>query len=202
MSWGIILLAAGMSSRMGRQKLLLDWSGTTVLGRVLEILAEAMAGRSPLTLAVTGCDEEAIGAELARVAKGLGSSLRIEGAHNPDYRNGEMIDSIRVGLRALPPEADRALIVLGDQPQLSVEAAASVIEAAERSLAPIVAPVHGGRRGHPWAVARELWAELGAAASARDFLDARRADIEEVAADASVLKDLDSPEDYRREAPQ
>ncbi len=200
MVWGIVVLAAGMSSRMGRQKLLLDWGGTTVLGRVLETLAAAAGGRAPRTVAVAGCDEEAIGAELARIAKLLGPSLRIGRALNPDFRNGQMIDSVRVGLSALPEEAETALIVLGDQPQLSVEAARGVLEAAERSGAPIVAPVHRGRRGHPWAVARGLWDELGRAASARDFLEARRADIEEIAADFTVLKDLDSPEDYRREA--
>jgi CTP:molybdopterin cytidylyltransferase MocA len=77
-----------------------------------------------------------------------------------------------------------------------------MIEAAERfRCADPRLPVCGGRRGHPWAIARGLWAELSAAPTARDFLSGRPADIAECAADSSVLKDLDSPEDYRRESP-
>jgi molybdenum cofactor cytidylyltransferase len=197
MRWGIVVLAAGTSSRMGRPKMTLTWDDATVLGRVLETLGSAMGERRPAAVAVTGADEEAVRAEVARHAASLPAAC----ARNPDYGDGEMIGSLRVGLGSLPPDADRALVALGDQPQLSVEAARAVIEAAERSAAPIVVPVCGGRRGHPWAVGRALWDELGRAATARDFLDARRAEVEEVAADETVLKDLDFPEDYERERP-
>jgi molybdenum cofactor cytidylyltransferase len=201
MRWGIIVLAAGMSSRMGRPKMILPWDGATVLARVLETLAAAMGDRPAAAVVVTGGDEEAVRAEVSRVAQRLAARMSVACARNPDFRNGEMIDSMRVGLRSLPAEAEVALLALGDQPQLSVEAARAVIEAAERSASPIVVPACGGRRGHPWAVARPLWDELRRAKTARDFLEPRRAEIEECPADATVLKDLDSPEDYAREAP-
>jgi molybdenum cofactor cytidylyltransferase len=175
----------------------LGWDGATVLGRLLETLALAMGGREPGAVVVTGADEEAVRAEVAKLAPRLGAAC----ASNPDYRNGEMIDSLRVGLRSLPAGVEWALVAIGDQPQLSVKAARAVIEAAERSASPIVVPVHGGRRGHPWAVGRALWDELCRAGTARDFLDAHPAEIEERAADGTVLKDLDLPEDYEREAP-
>ncbi len=200
MSWGVIVLAAGCSSRMGRPKMTLPWGGSTVLARVLETLAIAMGGRPASAIVVTGGDGEAVGAEVARLeaARRLGAAC----VANPDYRNGEMMDSLAAGLRSLPPGTGRALIALGDQPQLSAAAAAAVIEAAERSDAPIVAPVHGGRRGHPWAVSAGLWPELAAAHTARAFLGSREGLIEECPADATVLKDLDSPEDYERERPR
>jgi molybdenum cofactor cytidylyltransferase len=150
---------------------------------------------------VTGGDETAVRAEVSRVAGPLAGRMDAACASNPAYRNGEMIDSLRVGLRSLPADVGRALVALGDQPQLSVEAARAVIDAAERSASPIVVPACGGRRGHPWAVGRPLWNELRRARTARGFLEAREELIEEVEADETVLKDLDSPEDYEREAP-
>jgi len=196
MRWGIVVLAAGTSTRMGRPKMVLPWGGTTVLGKVLETLAGAMGGRRPSTIVVTGGDEEAVRAEVTRLSSCLAASC----ASNPDFRNGEMMDSLRVGLRNLPPEVECALVALGDQPQLSLEAARRVIEAAERSVSPIVVPVHGGRKGHPWAIRRPLWASLAESRTARDFLDAHQADIERSEADATALKDLDSPEDYERDS--
>jgi molybdenum cofactor cytidylyltransferase len=212
MRWGIIVLAAGISSRMDRPKMTLSWDGTTVLGRALETLAEAMGDRGPAAVVVTGGDEEAVRAEVSRVAgrlaarvatplaERLAARMSVACAPNPDFRNGEMIDSLRAGLANLPSEAEIALVALGDQPQLSVEAARAVIEAAERSASPILVPVHEGRRGHPWAVARPLWDELRRARTARDFLEARRAEVAECASDETVLKDLDTPEDYERES--
>lgn len=197
MNWGVIVLAAGMSSRMGRQKLLLPWGATTVLGRVLETIAEAMAGRTASAIVVTGSDEDAVRAEIANHALGL----PFRWVHNSDYRDGQMIGSLRVGLQSLSDSVNMALLVLGDQPQLSAHAATAVIDAAENSGALIVAPVHHGRRGHPWAIGRELWEELIRADKACDFLDTRQSDVKECAADESVLKDLDTPDEYLREAP-
>jgi molybdenum cofactor cytidylyltransferase len=198
MTWGIVLLAAGMSERMGRPKLLLPWSGTSVIGRVLTTLSDAMGDRNPELAVITGAETDRIRVEVERRCRGMRAACIV----NPDYRNGEMMDSLRVGLKKLSPGVERALVVLGDQPQLSVEAARLVIEASERSAAPIVVPVHRGRRGHPWSIGRALWDALCGAATARSFLDARRVDIEETAADGTVLADLDTPEDYEREEPE
>jgi CTP:molybdopterin cytidylyltransferase MocA len=60
------------------------------------------------------------------------------------------------------------------------------------------------RRGHPWLVRRELWAELLALRppqTLRDFLNAHAEEIQYVETDPTILKDLDTPEDYRREKP-
>jgi molybdenum cofactor cytidylyltransferase len=210
MRWGIVVLAAGTSSRMGRPKMNLPWDGATVLARVLETLALAIGDRRASAVVVTGGDEEAVRAEVSRFADALARGLpgdaagplRVACARNPDFRNGEMIDSLRVGLRSLPAEVEVALVALGDQPQLSFAAARAVIEASERSASPIVVPACSGRRGHPWAVARPLWEELCGSRTARDFLEARASEVEEVAADETALKDLDTPEDYERERPR
>ena len=60
----------------------------------------------------------------------------------------------------------------------------------------LVIPSFTQRRGHPWLVGRALWSELAAANTARDFLHAQAAAIKYVDCDESVLKDLDTPEDY------
>jgi molybdenum cofactor cytidylyltransferase len=108
------------------------------------------------------------------------------------------MSSIRVGLAGLGLEVESALIGLGDQPQLSLESARKVVEAGKMRGPRLIIPSHNMRRGHPWLVRRELWAELSEANTARDFLNAHASEILYVKCDDTVLKDLDTPEDYEK----
>jgi molybdenum cofactor cytidylyltransferase len=96
------------------------------------------------------------------------------------------------------------LIGLGDQPQLSLEAARKVLSAFESSGAQLVVPSYNLRRGHPWLVQCDLWSELLSLKSPqtlRDFLNSHAREIHYVETDQTILKDLDTPEDYQREKP-
>ncbi len=190
---GAVVLAAGMSRRMGQPKLLLPWGGTTVIGQVVSVLRQA---REPLEIVVVG----------GRLADELRAALPDEKvAFNPDYEQGEMLASLRVGLAGLGRGVAAALVALGDQPQIEVEVVDRVIAAYRQSGARLVAPSYQMRRGHPWLIERSLWPEmlgLQAGETLRDLL-ARFADqIHYVAVERpSVLKDLDTPEDYQAEKP-
>jgi molybdenum cofactor cytidylyltransferase len=206
-----IILAAGSSRRMGRPKLLLTWGGTTVLGKTVETVAEA--GILDI-LIVTGGESDQVLAEAER----LGKHLPVRSIRNPDFQDGGMLSTLQAGLRSLEqshthshkvgetPKEAAALIALGDQPQMLVTTVRQVVRAFDRGRAPLVVPSFANRRGHPWLIRSDLWIsilELAAPATARDFLDRHRDEIEYVdAKTSSVLADIDTPQDYERERPK
>ena len=115
-----------------------------------------------------------------------------------------MLSSIQAGLGGVGPGATAALIGLGDQPQVRMETIRRICEAFSLTESPLVIPSFQDRRGHPWLAARSLWPEImkfPTFATPRQFLGTHARLIEYVAADESVLKDLDTLEDYRRQRP-
>lgn len=192
-----IVLAAGLSTRMGQPKMLLPWGETTVLGQVICTFAKAKVNEIVI---VSGGAREAVEAETARLAE----KFPVQCVHNPAYAAGEMLSSLQCGLAALGPDVESTLIGLGDQPQLSLDSARKVVAAFESSGARLIVPSYNRRRGHPWLVQRDLWQELlslSAPETLRDFLNSHADKILYVEADQTILKDLDTPDDYRRERP-
>ena len=110
-----------------------------------------------------------------------------------------MMSSIRAGLAELGPQVAAALIALGDQPQLSLESARRVVSAWQTSGSRLILPSFNMRRGHPWLVERGLWGDLVKAETGRAFLNAHADEILYVECDETVLKDLDTPEEYARD---
>lgn len=177
--------------------MLLPWGETTVLGQVISTFGQA--GVSKIVI-VSGGAREAVEAEVARLA----GKFPVESLHNPAHATSGMLESLQCGLAALGPEIESMLIGLGDQPQLSLSAARKVVSAFESSGARLLVPSHNLRRGHPWLVQRSLWTELmglKAPQTLRDFLNSHAAEILYVESDQTILKDLDTPEDYQREKP-
>ncbi len=186
-----VVLAAGMSSRMGSPKMILPWNGSTIVARVVRALRDG--GAASITV-VTGSQRERVEAAL--------EGEPVSFAYNEDYANGEMLDSIQTGLRALPAQVDAALIALGDQPQIQAATVRQVLESYAQSSSKLVAPSYQMRRGHPWLVERELWGEilnLRHPLTLRDFMEAHAGDIRYLIVDTpTILQDVDTPEDYRR----
>jgi nicotine blue oxidoreductase len=132
----VVVLAAVAARRFGspKQRLLLP--------RVLERLVEAPVGE---IVVVAGAH-----------------ALELDGVRVvtcPDWELGPGA-SLRCGLAALPPEAEEAVVVLADGPELAPEAVGRVLAARRESGAALVAAAYGGDRGHPLVVARELWASV------------------------------------------
>ena len=157
-----VVLAAGLSRRMGTAKMLLSWGDTSVLGHVLRTLQ--VAGLDNPTV-VVGPEREAVSA----ICRSEGATV----VFNPDFETGGMLSSLQVGLRSLPSDCDTALVVLGDQPSLEAPAIQALMDAFGRTGAPLVVPSFRNRRGHPWLVSAQLWPEvlsMMAPDTARDFL--------------------------------
>jgi molybdenum cofactor cytidylyltransferase len=196
-----VVLAAGCSTRMGRSKQTLPWGDTTMIGEVVRRLQAS--GLSEIVV-VTGAERESVEAALAEgprsEAQGEAASVRF--AFNPDFETSEMARSLQVGLRGLSENCTAALVALGDQPQLEPETARAVIQRWRETLASVVAPIYQGQRGHPLLFDRSAWPglfELPAAANPREFLRAAgRIELVETDAD-SILRDIDTPDDYERE---
>ncbi len=186
---GAVVLAAGESRRMGTQKLLLPFGDTTILGAVVRTVQASRAGR---TVVVLGADREAIRREWG--------SRDLDLVVNENYPLG-MLTSIQAGLRALPPDAQAAVIVLGDQPFLASRVIDAVIAAYETGGKGIVIPTFQGRRGHPVLIDVKYRDEVLAfdpADGLRRLMLAHAGDILEVdVADPDILRDLDTPEDYK-----
>jgi molybdenum cofactor cytidylyltransferase len=192
-----ILLAAGLSTRMGQPKLLLPWGGTTVLGQVVSTFAAA--GMKEI-IVVTGGARDQVEGLVAELAKD--NPVRV--IFNPEYSRGEMLSSIQAGLAALNSRSCAALIGLGDQPQVREGTVRRICAAFAQTRSPLVIPSFQKRRGHPWLAASPLWPEIMAlplSTTPRQFLNSYAGQVEYVAADQSILQDLDTPEDYSRQRP-
>lgn len=129
---GAVVLAAGAATRFGspKQRLLVD----EVVGRVRE------AGIADVVV-VTGAYELEAGAPVV---------------HCPDWERGPGA-SLRCGLLALPDEADAAIVVLADGPDLAPAAIARVVDAWRAHGDDVLAAGYGGERGHPVLLARAAW---------------------------------------------
>ena len=186
-----IVLAAGRSLRMGTQKLLLPFAGQTVIGH---IAGQVLAGGVRSTTVVVARDDRSVRGALVDRAVAF--------AENPDPA-GDMLSSIRAGLRALAVDASTALIVLGDQPSITSALVRLLVDAGQSGGPGIVAPVYGGKRGHPMLVAGRYFEELlnyHDGVGLRGLLAAHTEDLRELpVSDEGVLTDMDYPEDYQRE---
>ncbi len=189
-----VVLAAGLSRRMGRPKLTLPWGSTTVIGQVVSVLSQSGLDQ---ILVVTGGAHDQIALALA----GQPAEL----VFNPQYDLDDMAVSLQVGLAALDPPPDAVLVVLGDQPQIKIEVVRRLVEIYAESSCRLVIPSYQMRRGHPWLIDRSLFAEvlsIKLPETMRAFLHRNRDQIEYLEVDDnSVLRDLDTPEDYDRERP-
>lgn len=187
-----VVLAAGMSLRMGQLKMLLPFGEKPMLARVVENLL-ATENISPIVV-VTGHAKEEIEAAL-RV-------YRVVRVPNLDYAAGGMLSSVQTGVRALPAGCAAFLLALGDQPMVRPDTLRKLLVAWHQSRAAIVLPTHDGKRGHPVLFSSALILEiiaLSAEATLKTVVTRHAAGVEEIPVDDPfVLLDIDTPEDYQR----
>ena len=188
MIWAVVL-AAGESRRMGTQKLLLPFGDATVVEAVVKA---ALGSRVDRAMVVLGADAREVRAKLAPT----GADFTV----NEDHGRG-MLSSVQAGFAALGEGAEAAVVMLGDQPFLPSAVVDAVIAAHRTSGKGIVIPTFQGRRGHPVLVDMKYRAEvlgLDPSDGLRQLMRAHPDDIHEAdVADANVLRDLDTPEDYQ-----
>ncbi|MBM4340869.1 MAG: molybdenum cofactor cytidylyltransferase [Deltaproteobacteria bacterium] len=143
-----ILLGAGKSKRMGRDKLLLPWGKRTILEHCLQALLRSKVKE---VVVVLGHRKEEMAHRL------MGKRVKI--LFNPNPEKG-MSSSIRKGLRALDPNSAGILIGLGDMPSLKSRTINVMLKAFQRGKRGILLPSFKGRWGHPVIFDRKYKGEL------------------------------------------
>jgi molybdenum cofactor cytidylyltransferase len=188
--WAIVL-AAGKSTRMKKQKLLLPFDGETIIRRVLKIVVDAFNNN---VVVVLGSHSDEI-----REAAGY-NSLRY--CINNEYEDG-MLSSVICGFGALPEGTAAALIFLSDQPHIPAAVTMQLIDAWRNSKKGIIIPTYEGRRGHPVLIEtkyKHIIGQLDKNKGLRSLMDQYSSDVFEMECRASeIVRDIDTPEDYQFE---
>jgi molybdenum cofactor cytidylyltransferase len=131
----------------------------------------------------------------------LMEKLPVKTCVNPNPEDG-MLSSVMCGFKAIPREANAALVYLGDQPNIPPEVTNTVIEAYNEDIQGIVIPVHNHRRGHPLLVDlkyRNDIYKLDLEQGLRSLMHLFPEDVLEVDVDESgILVDIDTQEDYTK----
>ena len=197
-SFAGVILAAGESSRMGRDKALLPWppqvagqapSTETFLSAAIQSLSS-----TDFVVVVAGANEST----LSPIVYANGASIVV----NPDPSRGQF-SSLQVGLReVLNRGRDAATITLVDRPPVdaaTLELLRTAFDASSPDIWAVV-PEFSGHHGHPYLAARELieaFLKAPATVTARDVEHAHQQHIRYVTVtDPVVALNLNTPDDY------
>ncbi len=186
METGAVVVAAGMSSRMGDFKPMLSIGSISVAQRVVATLKQAGAAR---VVVVTGYNAEELERHLA--------SSGVVFLRNENYRTTHMFDSALIGLRYLRDKCRQVLFTPVDIPLFT----AATVDALLESGAELACPVCGGSRGHPILMSSNVIDRVledsgeGGLSGALSRCGVPMTFVE--VDDAGILHDADTPEDYR-----
>ncbi|MGH9783495.1 MAG: nucleotidyltransferase family protein, partial [Terriglobia bacterium] len=184
-----IILAAGESSRMGRDKALLPLGRETFLGHLIEVLRGEVR---PLVV-VLGHHAEQIEEQIARFTD-------VQIVRNPNYKLGQL-SSLQAALRVLASEpVAGAVVCLVDHPAVTKGVVRALLDCFEKHPTNIVIPTCQGRRGHPALFPARLFPEFLDApldGGARVVVRRHAAEVELVeTGEEGILLDVDRPADY------
>jgi CTP:molybdopterin cytidylyltransferase MocA len=191
-SFAGVILAAGTSSRMGRDKALLSWQGKTfLLGAI-----QALRPLTEFVIVVAGENE----ANLAPIVNAEAAFL----VRNPDPAQGQF-SSLQCGLdNVLDRGRDAAILTLVDRPApalATIEMLKNTFVQADDNVWAVV-PEFGGKHGHPIVIGREMmnaFLRTPASSSARDVEHANQSHILYVpVTDPLVTANVDTPEDLQK----
>lgn len=185
-----IILAAGLSRRMGTVKSLLPFGDALLLDRVID-----NAHQSELASLIV-----VLGHEAERVRESIDfKESRV--IFNPDYRMGQS-SSLRAGLGAVPDDSDGAMFLLGDQPFVGSKIIDGLIRAFKEQPSHLIIPTWCGKRGNPVLAHRSIFHMIRGITGdtgARVLFHSLKEQMREVeVADPGIHLDVDTIEDYRK----
>jgi CTP:molybdopterin cytidylyltransferase MocA len=189
-----ILLAAGSSRRMGTPKPLLMWHGEPLVRHMAWTLRD---GGAASALVVIAPDD--VG---AAVTEAVACLTGVEVVVNPAPERG-MLSSVQEAIRSRSAIGAGAFLVCPcDVPKLRSEHVAVVVKAWRDHKAMIVTPTFRGRRGHPTVFGAKLAGEIlrlnPVEFGLNEILKRHARDVHEVVVpDDGVLRDADTPEEWR-----
>ncbi|MBM4466443.1 MAG: molybdenum cofactor cytidylyltransferase [Chloroflexi bacterium] len=188
-----IVLAAGESQRFGQPKQLLPVGSKTMIQHVVDV---ALSSPVEQVIVVLGCRAAEIKASIA--------DRPVQMVVNERWKSG-LSSSVQAGLSAVKPQVNAALFVLADQPGVTPQVIARLVERYRQTRAPIVVPTHRGRRGNPVLFGRSLFGELMQVKGdqgGRELIAQHSDHLEEVEVETeAILVDIDTADDYRAANP-
>ena len=191
-AFGVVILAAGRSLRMGQPKLLLPWGQTSVLGYLLEQWKTLGAQQ---IVVVCAEDDQGIAHELNRLR--VPESNRVL---NAAPERG-MFSSIQCAANWKGQVSDLShwVITLGDQPHLQMSTLRQLLQLAVNQLDKVCQPARAGKPRHPVILPKSIFEQLAdsPADNLKEFLQNQKVVVFD-SDDAGLDLDIDRPEDYER----
>ena len=187
MNYGAVIVAAGLSSRMGEFKPLLQIGSQSVVRHVISAFSQA--GIRQIAI-VTGHNASALTEHLA--------DLDVTFLHNEHYRTTQMFDSAKIGLSHWKETCDRVLFTPVDIPLFSSSTVLKLIA----SGAELASPLCSGKQGHPLMLSSRLIDAIlkdsgeGGLKGAVARLNIPMTHVE--VDDPGVLQDADTPEEFQK----
>jgi molybdenum cofactor cytidylyltransferase len=194
LSYGVVILAAGASTRMGRPKLLMPWGETSVV-RFLIHQWQALSANQIVVVAAAG--DDALQREL--ICDGCPATNLVV---NREPARG-MFSSIQCAARwnGWNPEISHWIVALGDQPQLARTTLRTLLDQAAAFPDCIWQPEHEGHPAHPVMLPASFFQELASTTDSdlKTFLQMRQDQVKLMrCADEGLGVDIDYPADYAR----
>lgn len=187
MTVGAVITAAGMSSRMGDFKPMLNIGSMSIAKRIVATLRQAGAEK---IVVITGYNAEALEHHLA------GSGIIF--LRNENYEHTHMFDSAKIGLEYLADKCDRILFAPVDIPLFTAGTVSALLD----SGAELACPMFAGQSGHPLLmsdyVAKRILSDSGEGGmqGAITRCGVNMTDI--IVDDEGILHDADTPQDYNK----
>jgi molybdenum cofactor cytidylyltransferase len=187
----LVILAAGKSTRMKENKLLLSLNGETLIEHVVKTATRSIVDD---VIVVLGYEAQKVKERLAR----LGSRLVI----NKNYEKGQS-ESVKAGLKAVSPGTKAVMILPADVALIEAESINKVANEYRRSKSPIIIASHQQQSGHPILIDRALFPEVLAVneetLGLKAVIDRHRPEITYVEVDTeNVLIDIDTQEEFNK----
>jgi molybdenum cofactor cytidylyltransferase len=186
---GIVILAAGSSSRLGQPKQLLEFQGSTLIQRITQIAVSAV--KKPVVV-ILGANCSIIHSQLTH--------LPVRIVYNPDWSRG-MTSSIRKGLMAMlyfAPDTDGVIFAVCDQPYITPDLFLEMISVGSKSQKPIVACLYNNILGTPVLFKKEYFDVILALKDnegARKIIQSHPESVESVPFPLGIF-DVDTIRDY------
>ena len=188
---GLIILAAGSASRMGKPKQLLSYQGSSLISHAAKAAINSIC--QPV-LVILGAYVEQIKPQIDK--------LPVQIVKNPDWETG-MSSSITVGINAINqshPQLDAVIIALADQPLISTAVFNKLIQSYQETENIIIAAAYNDVVGVPALFNRALFSELinlkgdrGAKALMRKYKN----ELLSISIPEAAI-DIDTPDDYEK----
>ncbi len=191
-----LVLAAGLSSRCGTNKLLIEVDGTTIIEKTMAILMTVPLAGINVVLGNSG-DE---------IRKAL-AGYPIHFIWNPDYKSG-MSSSLKIGISEIMQdhEVEAVLLMLGDMPLIKSTTVACLIDEYEKSSSLMIVPRYKGSRGHPVIFDRKMFQAISNITGdhgAREVINSYSDEVLFIDIDdPGIILDLDTKEAIEKQFPE